>query len=50
MFDWNKTPLAQLGTKSLIFDDPRTRGTWAPHGTVPMRMILVPQQLTSAHL
>jgi hypothetical protein len=32
-FNWNATPLAPLGTKSLIFDDPRTRGTWAPHGT-----------------
>lgn len=32
-FDWNKTPIAPLGTKSLIFDTPRTRGTWAPHGT-----------------
>ena len=32
-FDWNKTPLAPIGTKSLIFDDPRARGSWAPHGT-----------------
>ncbi len=32
-FDWNKTPLAPIGTKSLIFDDPQVRGTWAPHGT-----------------
>jgi hypothetical protein len=32
-FDWNKTTLAPLGTKSLIFDDPRTRGIWAPHST-----------------
>ena len=32
-FDWTKTPIAPLGTKSLIFDDPHTRGSWAPHGT-----------------
>ncbi len=32
-FDWNKTPLAPIGTKSLIFDDPRAQRSWAPHGT-----------------
>ena len=30
-FDFNKTPLAPLGTKSLIYDDPDSRTSWAPH-------------------
>ena len=32
-FDFNKTPLAPLGTKSLIYDDPASRASWAPHAT-----------------
>ena len=32
-FDFNKTPLAPIGTKALIFDDPAARTSWAPHGT-----------------
>lgn len=32
-FDFNKTPIAPLGTKALIYDPPSTRATWAPHGT-----------------
>ena len=32
-FDFNKTPLAPLGTKALIYDDPDSRTSWAPHGT-----------------
>ena len=32
-FDYNKTPMAPLGTKALVFDDPTTRASWAPHGT-----------------
>jgi hypothetical protein len=32
-FGFNKTPLALLGTKALIYDDPATRASWAPHET-----------------
>jgi hypothetical protein len=32
-FDYNKTPLAQLGTKGLVYDDPEIRASWAPHST-----------------
>ena len=32
-FDFNKTPLAPLGTKVLIYNDPASRASWAPHTT-----------------
>ncbi len=32
-FDFNKTPLALLGTKALIYDNPTSRALWAPHAT-----------------
>ncbi len=32
-FDFNKTPLAPLGTKALIYDDPESRASWVPHAT-----------------
>jgi hypothetical protein len=32
-FDYNKTPLAPLGTKGLVYDDPAIHASWAPHGT-----------------
>jgi hypothetical protein len=32
-FNFNKTPLAPLGTKALVYDDPATRASWAPHAT-----------------
>jgi hypothetical protein len=32
-FHFNKTPLAPLGTKALIYDDPDSRASWAPHAT-----------------
>jgi len=32
-FDYNKTPLAPLGTKGLVYEDPTVRASWAPHGT-----------------
>jgi hypothetical protein len=32
-FDFNKMPLAPLGTKALIYNDPRTRASWVPHAT-----------------
>ncbi len=31
--DFNKTPLTPLGTKALIYDDPDSRASWAPHAT-----------------
>jgi hypothetical protein len=35
-FDFNKTPLSLLGTKALVYDDPATRTSCAPHATVLM--------------
>jgi hypothetical protein len=32
-FDYNKTPLAPLGTKGLVYEDPAIHASWAPHGT-----------------
>ena len=32
-FDWNKTPLAPIGTKALAYKDPDDRAAWQPHGT-----------------
>jgi hypothetical protein len=32
-FHFNKIPLAPLGTKALINDDPASRASWAPHAT-----------------
>ncbi len=32
-FDFNKTPLAPLGTKSMVYNDPGSRTSWAPHAT-----------------
>jgi hypothetical protein len=31
-FDFNKTPLAPPGTRVVVHEKPRQRGTWAPHG------------------
>jgi hypothetical protein len=33
IFDYNKTPPAPLGTKGLVYDDPKVQASWAPHGT-----------------
>jgi hypothetical protein len=30
-FDWNKTPLAPLGNKGMVYLTPNTRNTFAPH-------------------
>ena len=30
-FDFNRTPIAPLGTKCLVHEKPAVRGTWAPH-------------------
>ncbi len=32
-FDFNKTPLAQLDTKALVYNNPATLTSWAPHAT-----------------
>jgi hypothetical protein len=32
-FDFNKTPLALLGTKALIYDGPASHASWVPHAT-----------------
>jgi len=32
-FDFNKTPLAPLGTRALIYDDPASHASWPPHAT-----------------
>jgi hypothetical protein len=32
-FDYNKMPLAPLGTKRLVYNDPEIHASWAPHST-----------------
>ena len=32
VFDYNRTPLAPLGTKVVIHERPKQRGTWSAHG------------------
>ena len=32
-FDYNKTPMTPLGSPAVIYDDPTTRNTFAPHCT-----------------
>jgi hypothetical protein len=32
-YDFNKTPIAPIGTKGLVYDNPAVRASWAPHGT-----------------
>jgi hypothetical protein len=32
LYDWNRYPLAPLGTKAIIYEDSDTRASWAPHG------------------
>jgi hypothetical protein len=32
-FGYNKIPLATLGTKGLVYNDPVTRASWTPHST-----------------
>ncbi len=32
-FNFNNTPLAPLGTKALMYDNPTSRASWAPHAT-----------------
>jgi hypothetical protein len=31
-FNFDKTPLALPGTKAIIYNDPKTRTSWGPHG------------------
>jgi hypothetical protein len=33
-FNFNKMPLAPLGTKALVYNNPATQASWAPHATV----------------
>ncbi len=32
-YDFNKTSIAPIGTKGLVYDDPAVRASWALHGT-----------------
>ena len=32
-FDYKKTPLAPLGKKAIVYDDPKNRTTWGVHGS-----------------
>jgi hypothetical protein len=34
VFDFNRTPLAPPGTWAVIFEDPDTQESWAPHGNL----------------
>ena len=42
-FDYNKTPLAPLGTKGLVYEDPAFRACWASHGTNAYYVGLAPK-------
>ncbi len=42
-FDYNKTPIAPLGTKELIYEDPAVCTSWAPHGTDAYYIGLAPK-------
>ena len=33
LFDWNRTPLAPIGTLIVVYDDPSVHGIFASHGT-----------------
>jgi hypothetical protein len=33
LFDFNKMPFAPFRTKTLVYDDPALRASWAPHAT-----------------
>ena len=33
IFDYNKTPLAPIGTRVLVHEKTTNRRTWTPHGT-----------------
>jgi hypothetical protein len=33
LFNFNKMPLAPLGTKALVYNNPATCASWAPHAT-----------------
>jgi hypothetical protein len=32
-YDWNRFPLAPPGSKAVIYEAPKSRGSWASHGT-----------------
>jgi hypothetical protein len=32
-YDLNKTPIAPIGTKGLVYNNPSVQASWAPHGT-----------------
>ena len=31
LFDWNRTPIAPLGSKSVIYAEPDKKPSWGPH-------------------
>ena len=33
VFDYNKTPMAPIGTPEVVYKDPNNCGTWTPHRT-----------------
>jgi hypothetical protein len=43
-YDFNKTPIAPIGEKGLVYDDPAVRASWAPHGTDAFYMGPTPKQ------
>jgi hypothetical protein len=45
-YDINKTPIAPIGTKGLVYDDPAVRASWAPHGTDAFYVTPHPQALS----
>jgi hypothetical protein len=48
-FDYNKMPIAPLGTKGLVYDDPAVRASWAPHGTDAYYVGIAPRHYRCMH-
>jgi hypothetical protein len=49
-FDYNRTPLAPLGTKAIVHDKPQQRGTWAVHGAAGWYIGYAPEHYQCYHV
>ena len=52
-FDWNRTPIAPLGSKAVVYAEPDERPSWGPHardafyvGRAPLKTSLKRRTLT----
>jgi hypothetical protein len=49
-FDYNRTPLAPLGTKAIVHDKPQQRGTWAIRGAARWYIGYAPDHYQCYHV